>query len=868
MGFKGYQRMRQRVSMTGAALIVLFLTTAPTWAVDLTQQVSFSIRPQRLATALLEFSHQARVQIVVGPEVGERKTAGVSGMHSIGEALSTLLDGSSLSFKVINDTSITVGSAAALQQPSDKATAMTDGGRGVGGDGPAVARAGSTLPIAASGSENPALSSSNGLSEIVVTAQKRAERLQDVPVPVTAISAQSLVDSNQLRLQDYFNTVPGLNFSADQLGNPVLSIRGLTTGGGNPTVGIVIDDVPYGSSTGIGSGSSTSIAPDIDPSDLARIEVLRGPQGTLYGASSIGGLLKYVTLDPSTDRVSGRIQGGFSDVYNGADLGYSVRGAVNVPLSDTVAIRASAFGRRDPGYIDNVETGRRGVNEGNSEGGRLAALWRPSQDLTLKLSALLQNSKTDGSPNAFLQPGLTDLQQTGLPGTGGQKTYVQAYSANLSVKIGPVDVTSISGYGVNTASFSQDLTPSFGPFTQNGIPGTGFNGFGVTGTPVYQDTKTKKFTQEIRASSTLGPRLDWLMGAFYTHESTQLTSSILATDATTGAVAGTWADYHLPSTFEEYAAFTDLTVHVTGQFDIQIGGRESHNNQTYTQTQTGVYNTVFYGLPFAIADQEKTKDNSFTYLVTPQFKVSEDLMVYSRMASGYRPGGPNPLSTVFGVPRSYAPDTTKNYEIGVKGDLFHRALTFDASVYYLDWKDIQLVIIDPVSFQSFFTNASRAKSEGVELSVESKPLSGLTIAAWVVWNDAEITRSLPPGGPNTPVGSAGDRLPFSSRSSANLALTQDVVVTSEWTAFVGGNLSYVGNRVGGFTASPPRQAYPGYAKVDLHAGAKYETWTFNLYANNVTDKRAALVGGVDNFPTYAYAYLTPRTVGISAVKSF
>ena len=142
-------------------------------------------------------------------------------------------------------------------------------------------------------------------------------------MPVTAISAQTLVDSNQLRLQDYYNSVPGLNFSADQLGNPVLSIRGLTTGGGNPTVGIVIDDVPYGSSTGIGSGSSTSIAPDIDPSDLARIEVLRGPQGTFYGASSMGGLLKYVTLDPSTDGVSGRNPGRvvWSDVYNGANLG-------------------------------------------------------------------------------------------------------------------------------------------------------------------------------------------------------------------------------------------------------------------------------------------------------------------------------------------------------------------------------------------------------------------------------------------------------------------------------------------------------------------------------------------------------------------
>ena len=169
-----------------------------------------------------------------------------------------------------------------------------------------------------------------------------------------------------------------------------------------------------------------------------------------------------------------------------------MRGAINVPLSDTVAIRASAFGRRDPGYVDNeVETGRAGCERikrrRRPTGGAVAAIGR-SVFCKAPSAFLLQNSKTDGSPNAFLQPGLTDLQQTGLPGTGGQRTYIQAYSANLSAKIGSVDVTSISGYGINTASFSQDLTPVFGPLTQNGIPGSGFNGFWrhrYTGLPRY-----------------------------------------------------------------------------------------------------------------------------------------------------------------------------------------------------------------------------------------------------------------------------------------------------------------------------------------------------------------------------------------------
>src|ERR1700736_5040788 len=145
----------------------------------------------------------------------------------------------------------------------------------------------------------------------------------------------------------------------------ILSIRGIVTNPGNPTVGITVDDMPFGSSTISGGGL---VVPDFDPGDLSRIEVLRGPQGTLYGASSLGGLIKYVTVDPSTDRLSGNIQAGGLDTHNSKDAGYLFRGAANAPISDTVAVRASVFARQDPGFIDNVRTGQRGVNQAEAEG--------------------------------------------------------------------------------------------------------------------------------------------------------------------------------------------------------------------------------------------------------------------------------------------------------------------------------------------------------------------------------------------------------------------------------------------------------------------------------------------------------------------
>jgi len=203
------------------------------------------------------------------------------------------------------------------------------------------------------------------LEEVVVTAQKREERLRDVPVPVTAVTAEALLQENQLRAQDFFSSVPGLDLQFVN-GRSNLAIRGITTGPatGNPVVGYTVDDVPFGSSAGLAGLFGT--APDLDPSDLARIEVLRGPQGTLYGASSIGGLVKYVTVDPSTDRVNGALGADMDTIHGGHGPGYNVRGSINVPLTETLAVRASAFTREDPGYIDNVVTGQAGVTGARS----------------------------------------------------------------------------------------------------------------------------------------------------------------------------------------------------------------------------------------------------------------------------------------------------------------------------------------------------------------------------------------------------------------------------------------------------------------------------------------------------------------------
>ena len=834
---------------------------------------NLDIPAQNLNDALQAFALVSQHKLLYSSVlVDGKRSPALKGQYTTEQAVKALLSGTRLDYEVTSDGLVLIRAedqsqrtgnapAAGGDDPSGAASSAQEGKKN-SSSGFRVAQVDQGTPGSsslASDRSSEKKAREEGLTEIVVTAEKREERLQDVPVPVTAISAQTLVDNHELRIQDYYTRVPGLVVTSDDTdgGGPNLAIRGISTGAyTNPTVGITVDDVPFGSSTVLGGGAQ---APDLDPSDLARVEVLRGPQGTLYGVSSIGGLVKFVTLDPSTDAVSGHLQGDLSSVYNSAETGYGLRAGVNLPLSDTLAIRASGFARRDPGYIDNVETGQRGINQTTAEGGRLSALWRPSDNAVLKISALLQDTKAHGS--SVVTTGLSDLQQDTSRGAEGQERKLQAYSVSFKDKVGDVDVVSLTGFNVATLSGAVDITQQLGQFFT--LPQ-----FGVTGTAIEETGESKKFSQEIRLSGSFGQHFEWLVGGFYTRESSAYDGIILATNPVTGAKAGTWLSEDLfPTTYSEYAAFTDLTFLITDQFDIQVGGREGFNRQSYMETAYGVFDPIILGVPSPVLQPEvDTKASSFTYLVTPRFKLSPDMMVYARLASGYRAGGPNSTSTIFHLPPSFKPDTTQNYELGFKADFVDHKISIDSSLYYIDWKDIQLQINAACGCAIYFANGSRAKSEGVEVSLEARPLTGWTIAAWIALNNAVLTEGFPVT--SSVYGASGDRLPYASRLSGNVSIDRDFDISSRLKGFVGAAESYVSDREGVFTSSAQRQQFGGYAKADLHAGAKLDSWTFTLFVNNAADKRGALSGGIGSYYPNGITYIQPRTAGLSVSRTF
>lgn len=707
------------------------------------------------------------------------------------------------------------------------------------------------------------------MNDIVVTAQKREQRLLDVPVPITAIGGTDLLTHNQTRAQDFFSSIPGVNLQF-QNNRAQLAIRGITTSPvtGNPVVGFTIDDVPYGSSTG--QGGLFGSAPDLDPSELARIEVLRGPQGTLYGASSIGGLIKYVTTDPDLDKFGGTIGGGVQMVKDGGQtLGYNGRGMFNIPLSETFAVRVSAYHREEPGYIDNVRSGKKDVNSSTVTGGRVSALWKPSEDFSLKLNAIYQLRDLFGSSNVDTTLGSFSLQNDQI-GSGRSKAENQIYSAIGTVDLGAVELTSVTGY---SRSENYDLVD----FTNTGITFFRFPAVFPTvpefGHVLRQGYDVDKFSQELRLAGDVGDMVHWIAGGFYTHEDGKYTIDAQATNPLNGSVYGVPIIWRDTIKYKEWAAFADVSVKLSDRFDVQFGGRYSENRQKMHHREQNRFTPAPDYIPYNT--DPKAKGHAFTYQISPRFKPTPDHMIYGRIATGYRPGGPNAncnTTSVPPVPCAFKPDKTVNFEVGAKGQLLDRLLTYDVSLYDIEWTDIQITQLISASGFTYNGNAGKARSRGAEMSFETRPVQGLTISLWGTYVDATLREGFQS---DALFAAKGDRLPFSSKYSGRLGVNYEAPLSDDVKGTVGLAATYVGNRKGEFVYTPAeaslRQTYPSYTQFDVNAGLEFGSWDVKLFVQNVTNKRGVIGGGFNNQTSFNqnwFNYAQPRTVGLNAAYSF
>ncbi|WP_240732561.1 MULTISPECIES: TonB-dependent receptor [Dyella] len=704
------------------------------------------------------------------------------------------------------------------------------------------------------------------LGTVMVSANKRSERLQDVPMAVSVMSDTQLERQHAVNFADYATQIPGMNFISSGEGQTQLVLRGITSGSGQPnaTVGTYIDDSPYGSSTVYSAGSV--LTPDIDPSDLQRIEVLRGPQGTLYGSNTLGGLVKFVSTPPDATQASGRLSADASSVDGGGN-GFGVRAMGNVPLiKDQLALRVNAYSRTDPGYIDNVNTGDKEVNEVKVDGGRAQLLWTPNAMWNVRLSALAQNLNSDGIGNGgvdvdpnTLRPIYGDDKQWRAAGTGLFKLKYRLYDLSINGDFGWAKLVSTTSYGTLRLNENVDATQAYGPLLN---PAFGIDNGGYS---IAQRIALNKTTQELRLQSPTDQAWEWRVGVFYTQEKTTDTQDVMSFDALTGTPIAlpTLASLAIgPAKFTEWAGYGDLTWHATDKLSVQVGARYSSDDTTYKQTGDGA-------LTGPSDFQTRSKDHPTTYLFSPSYKITPDTMTYLRIASGFRPGGPNVgVPPGLGAPLSFGPDKLTSYELGLKSLFLEHRMSVELAAFYIDWKQVQLTT--STGGFSFLGNGGKASSEGLEASWRYSPVAGLTLWANATYTKAELKADTPPGGL---YGYKGDTLPYVPKWNGNLGVDYNFPLGEGWSGFVGGNYSYVGSRESDFNAVPsPRIHLPSYSNIGLQAGVNRANWTVTLYAKNLTNQRgitstAALTLDPTASP-YQASYQTPRTIGISASVDF
>ena len=740
---------------------------------------------------------------------------------------------------------------------------------------PAFAKTGAPAPAPAPAAD-PAQPNDPVIGDdVVVTAQHREQTLAEVPQSISVVSGATLERQAAIKFEDYAQLVPSLTLTQENPGETRLVLRGINTGSVGSTVAVYVDDVPFGASGSLSNGGI--LAGDFDTFDVQRVEVLRGPQGTLYGSNSLGGVLKFVTATPSTQRLEVRGQAGIESTQGG-EASYSGNAMINVPLGDTLAFRASGFYHKLGGYINTVGRTASNVNDAESYGGRASLLFKPTNELSIRLTGLIQNINVDSPSNFEVDPITLQPINSLIPTVQGTRrtrfelypelntVHYQLYNGTINYNLGPATLTSVTSYATQKQRQISDISTNSARGTAQAIYGAA----GTTNTVglAYQnDIGLTKITQEVRLASADSDSFEWLVGGYYTHEKTTLYQEYLPfTIATRGLIppATTFSGLtfskfvyaQINATNEDYAGFASGTLHHGPQFDITAGGRYSHNSQSSTQAviQLGGGSPVVGG----------SSQGVFTWSIAPRFEINKHNSIYGRIGKGYRPGGPNfiPPGAPAGFPTQFEADTLISYEAGYRGETANHAFSIDVSAFYIDWKNILITTSTTVNGTPVGINGNgqRAQSYGAEATITLRPTRGLNVVGNVTYTKAKLLDDTVPavGGLNLTGGLAGDQLPYSPVWNANLSADYEWSVGPDARAYVGGNIHLTADQAAGFntayrTAYARRLTLDGYQTVDLRAGVNFDRFSLGVYVKNLTNEYA--------LTNVSYAFTIPTAIG-------
>lgn len=728
--------------------------------------------------------------------------------------------------------------------------------------------------------------------DIVVTAQKRVERIQDVPISITAITADAIEKRGFAQMGDYLLAQPSVVIQDRGPARNQVIIRGISTVVGNesPTVAFYIGETPVTSGLGFGSNGF----PDLRTFDVGRVEVLRGPQGTLYGAGSMGGTIKVVPNEAVIGRWEGKAEASLSATEHGG-TGSNVAAAINAPLGEMAAIRLVGYHYHDAGFIDNRYPGSpdpsspvvalgglswtdvgvsafgvparndRNANSRSVDGARGGITFQPTERLKLVVGALYQRSVANGLTENL--PSLGDYVQSRFIGER-LKDEFQLYNATLSYDLGIASLTSATAYLKRGQLQDRDVSSFFlsAPLS------------------LADNNSNRNFTQEIRIASTPAKPLGVLLGGFYSRATSRATQDLtwhgtpqslsefaavaLGGIVTPGDVLFRRDDHNKG---EQIAGFGELSYSPVKAVKLTAGLRVAHYSLSTDAFADGVLNggTSNYSI--------RTKETVSTPNFQLEFKPAKDRLYYIRAAKGFRLGAPNqPLPSTCGsdlaaigltqAPSSVKSDTLWSYEAGAKRSFAGGKAVVNASIFHIDWKDIQTGFLLPNCGFSFAGNAGNASSQGAELDYTWRAARGLTLNAAASYTDAKLKEDSPS---STGIGGKkGDRLPGIPRWSIQGGAQYDFSIV-ERSAFVRADARYISDYFNRFPGAAAGAAPSGdFVVVDARLGFDLvRGLQAELYATNIFDTKQLLVVDTE-LPDQRQVVGRPRTIGATVRADF
>ena len=715
--------------------------------------------------------------------------------------------------------------------------------------------------------------------EIVVTALKRETRLQDTPIAISAVSGENLQNQGISTAMDMVRQVPGLNMTEGNTGQRRITIRGVQSAG-ESTVGLYLGETPVAGPNSATSDPS-SITPDLNMFDVERIEVLRGPQGTLYGSGSMSGTLKFIFNRPSTTEYEGAFDGSMSDIKGGG-LGYSTRGMVNAPLiDDVIGFRAVGYYEKRAGFVDNVALGQTDINAATSYGGRFMLRLTPLDRLSVDTVMMLQEQKAEDGSAWY--PAAGDYRTNSAHKTPFPNSF-RLYNLKADYDLGFATATVSSSHYTWDATKYIDGTRSALNASNRGLYCSRY--FGIAGTcstaqrtaysqyildqlPLagYQPMDVSAWVHEARLSSSGSGWLDWTVGVFRESRKDSAVSSTVEADPVTGLIKFPIV-YNFSRTIavdlSQTAFFGEATAHPVEGLSITGGLRRySYDKTSVAQVLTTSYiNGATVGPPTTQSDDAK----GWVTKLNISYEPTRDILIYAQRSEGFRPGG---INNTPGLPPelvSYTSDSLVNYELGVKTSWFDRKLTLNVSAYQIDWSDMQISASIP-SF-SFITNVGKSRIRGVEVEMSARPVRGLSVNGNLAYQHGELLADQRSGTIEAP-GLKGDRLPYEPYFTGAFSAEYVTPIAPDIDLMVRGDYSYTGRSYSEFRPTGIYYEKMGnFSNVNFRIGLENDDWGAFLFVNNIFDKLGRIKVSSGILSEQATISTQPRTIGVNIRRNF